>query len=74
MLLKKYDVEKNWLYWLLLLLLLLEANFCQFKRGGETWNNGFFSQKNQNLSNLKLIFKKSNIEGFKQFCNSITLL
>jgi hypothetical protein len=32
------------------------------------------SKINQNLSNLKLIFCQNNIEKFKQFCNSITLL
>jgi hypothetical protein len=26
------------------------------------------------LINLKFIFSQSNIEGFKQFCNSITFL
>jgi len=48
------------------------TNFCQFKVGKhKQW---FFSQKHQNLSNLELIFFQNNIEGFKQFCNSIILL
>jgi hypothetical protein len=40
------------------------------QKGGEP-AAGVFSNK---ISNLKLIVSQGNIEGFKQFCNSITLL
>jgi len=50
------------------------TNLCQFKRAGAGGGHNGFFQKNSNLSNLKLIFFQSNVEGFKQFCNSVTFL
>jgi hypothetical protein len=39
------------------------------------WKGGNINKpKNQNLSNLKLMFFQNNIEGFKQFCNFSTFL
>jgi hypothetical protein len=65
--------KKGYIDHLITGLLFVVFFFCNF-RGGVNINKRFFSKRNKQIKNLKLIYCQHNIEGFKQVSNFIILL